>query len=170
MTEERINCRIDYRSQGDPKCRILVNGKILEEFVASGTHHIFSFVVSNGPFVLRFVHYGKDMKKQVDKFIEFEKIYFNDVDLKNIIWDTTQVPDLPIWQNKEDYEWKSNLYLGHNGYIEYKFRSPIIDYLLQHHTKGAKVSSNMGSYDMKLLYEMKEYFSKIVREQDGKSQ
>ena len=54
--------------------------------------------------------------------------------------------------------------------IEYKMESPVIDFLLEYHTKGAKVSSNMGSYDMDLLYEMKEYFAKIVNEQDKKNE
>ena len=79
------------------------------------------------------------------------------------------MPDLPKWQKKEDFKWQSNLHLGHNGYIEYKIESPIVDFFKQYHTKGAKVSSNMGSYDMKLLYEMKDYFSKIVEDQDAKS-
>jgi len=110
------------------------------------------------------------MKRDLNKFIEIKKIYFNDIDLKNMLWDTEQVPQLPEWQKMEDYKWESNLYLGHNGYIEYKMHSPILDFLLEYHTKGAKVSSNMGSYNMELLYEMKEYFSTIVKEQDEKSQ
>ena len=47
--------------------------------------------------------------------------------------------------------------------------SPVMNFLLEYHTKGTKVSSNMGSYDMELLYEMKEYFSEIVKEQDEKN-
>ena len=83
-----------------------------------------------------------------------------------MIWKTTQVAELPKWQNKEDFQWESNLYLGHNGYIEYTIESPVIEFLLSYHTAGAKVSNNMESCDMRLLYEMKEYFSKIVYEQD----
>jgi hypothetical protein len=87
-----------------------------------------------------------------------------------MLWETIQVPVIPSWQDKNEFKWESNLYLGHNGYIEYNMRSPILDFLLEYHTYGAKVSSNMGSYNMDLLYDMKEYFSKIVKEQDEKSQ
>jgi len=167
---EKINCKIFFESKNNPTCSVIVNGKTVHKFTATSDHVSFNFEAQEGPLTLKFVHYGKDMKKQVDKFIELKKIYFNDIDLKNLIWDTTQVADLPPWQKQEDYKWKSNLYFGHNGYVEYKLRSPILDFLLQHHTMGAKVSSNMGSYDMKLLYEMKEYFSKIVDSQDKKPQ
>ena len=168
--EEKINCRIDYESEHNPNCRILVNGKVVHDFVASKQLVKFSFTVNKGPFDFRILHYGKDMKRDLNKFIEIKKIYFNDIDLKNMLWDTEQVPQLPEWQKMEDYKWESNLYLGHNGYIEYKMHSPILDFLLEYHTKGAKVSSNMGSYNMELLYKMKEYFSTIVKEQDEKSQ
>jgi len=166
--KETITCRIDYYSKQSPNCKILVNGKIVHDFVCVDGQELFSFTVANGPFTFRIEHYGKDMKKDVDKFIEIKKIYFNDIDFKNMIWQTEQVPLLPKWQNKRDYKWKSNLYFGHNGHLEYKMRSPVLDFLLEYHTKGSGVSSNMESYNMQLLYEMKEYFSKIVKEQDGK--
>jgi hypothetical protein len=168
--EENISCTIDYESKNDPKCKILVNGMVVHDFVASEQQTKFYFTVANGPFTFRILHYGKDMKKDVSKFVEIKKIYFNDIDLKNMMWETEQVPELPRWQDKDDYNWKSNLYFGHNGYIEYNLNSPIVDHLLEFHTKGAKVSSNMGSYNMELLYEMKDYFDKIVKEQDEKSQ
>jgi hypothetical protein len=168
--EEKINCRIDYMAVQEPRCKIVVNGRSVHDFVATGTTESFSFEVANGPFYFRILHYGKDMKREVNKFIEIKKIYFNDIDFKNMLWQTVQVPELPKWQNKHDYKWEANLYFGHNGYIEYQMHSPILDFLLEYHTKGVKVSSNMGSYDMKLLYKMKEKFSKIVKEQDEKSQ
>ena len=168
MNKEKINCKIDYESKDSPRCRILVNNQSVHEFVGNGEEEKFSFMVDKGPFTLRILHHGKDMKRDVNKFIEVKKIYFNDIDIKGLLWQTRQVADIPHWQNENDFEWQSNLYLGHNGYIEYQMRSPIMDYLLEYHTKGAKVSSNMGSYNMDLLYEMKEYFSKIVKEQDEK--
>lgn len=166
---EKINCKIEYNSNDQPKCKILVDGKVVHQFVGNKGYENFDFEVKNGPFTFTILHYGKDMETEIKKFIEIKKIYFNNVDIKNMIWDTIQVPTLPAWQNIEDFEWNANLYLGHNGYIEYKMSSPIIDFLLLYHTKGSKVSSNMGSYDMTLLYEMKNYFSKIVQEQDKKS-
>jgi len=164
---EKVFCTLKYTADDRPKCRVLVNGKAVHEFIGTQEEENFTFEVDHGPFTFRILHYGKNMKVETDKSIEIKSIYFNDIDFKNMIWDTTQVAELPKWQNAEDFEWKANLFLGHNGYIEYNMKSPVINYLLEYHTKGAKVSSNMGSYDMKLLYEMKEYFSKIVKEQEN---
>ena len=83
-----------------------------------------------------------------------------------MIWETKQVAEIPTWQNAKDYTWEANLYFGHNGYVEYNLESPIMDFLLHYHSPDRKVSSNMGSYDMKLLEDMKEYFSKLVEEQE----
>ena len=98
--EEKINCRIDYEAKHNPKCRIVVNGRSVHDFVADGTTESFNFEVANGPFDFRILHYGKDMKREVDKFVEIKKIYFNDIDFKNMLWHTEQVPDLPKWQNR----------------------------------------------------------------------
>ena len=168
--QEKINCTIDYESYGNPKCKVLVNGKVVHDFLGDNVSESFNFYVDNGIFKFRILHYGKDMKRESKKFLEVKKICFNDIDLKNMLWETTQVPEIPAWQRQSDFKWDANLYLGHNGYIEYDMQSPIVNFLLEYHTKGAKVSSNMGSYDMDLLYEMKEYFGKNVREQDEKSQ
>tara|TARA_R110001592_G_scaffold35490_1_gene120690 strand:+ start:460 stop:978 length:519 start_codon:yes stop_codon:yes gene_type:complete len=166
---EKVFCVIKYEANDNPKCKILVDEKIIHDFIASGDEENFSFEVKEGPFKFRILQYNKNMKTDTKKFIEVKAIYFNDIDFKNKIWETTQVAELPHWQSKEDFKWDANLYLGHNGYIEYKMQSPVIDFLLEYHTKGAKVSSNMGSYNMDLLYEMKEYFGKIVKAQDEKS-
>lgn len=163
---EKIFCTLEYDAKDNPTCKVLVNDKIVHEFIGDKKEVSFSFEVLSGPFNLKILHYGKNMKREINKFIEIKKIFLNDVDLKNMIWDTVQVPELPEWQDSKDFDWRSNLYLGHNGYIDYKLKSPIIDFLLEYHTYGVKTSSNMNSYDMNLLYEMKDYFSKIVSEQE----
>lgn len=170
MDKEKINCKIKYVANDDPKVKILVNGKKVHEFIGNAEEETLNFSVASGDFTFRIVHYGKDMKREVNKFFEVKNIYFNDIDIKGLIWETTQVAELPSWQKQDDFNWKSNLYLGHNAYLDYKLQSPILEFLLEYHTKGAKVSSNMGSYDMDLLYEMKRYFSRIVKEQDEQSQ
>ena len=163
---EEISCKICYNSKDSPKCRISVNDTAVHEFIANQTQETFNIQVPEGAFDLKIEHYGKNMKKEVDKFMEVEKIFLNDIDIKNKIWDTTQIADVPKWQDKNDYRWKGNLYLGHNGYVSYRFESPIFKFLSDYHNQDKKVSSNMESYDMDLLYEMKDYFSKIVEEQD----
>ena len=168
---EFISCRITYQANDNPKCMIMINDTTVHKFIAVNKkgEECFQFEVPPGPFVLKIVHYDKNMKTDLTKYIEIKTMQFNGIDFKDKIWDTTQIAEVPSWQNAGDYEWRGNLYLGHNGYLEYKLRSPVLDFLLECHTKGAKVSSNMGSYDMELLYEMKDYFSRIVKEQDEKS-
>ncbi len=163
---EEINLKIKYIAKDNPKCRISVNETSIHEFTADKTQEVCSFSVPEGAFDIKIEHYGKNMKKEVDKFVEIEKIFLNDIDIKNKIWDTTQVAEVPQWQDKNDYRWKGNLYLGHNAYVSYRFESPIYKFLSEYHNQDKKVSSNMESYDMDLLYEMKDYFSKIVEEQD----
>ena len=51
--EEKINCRIDYEAKHNPKCRIVVNGRSVHDFVADGTTESFNFEVANGPFDFR---------------------------------------------------------------------------------------------------------------------
>ena len=165
---EKIFCTLEYEAMDNPSCRVYVNDNIVHTFTASGREESFNFTVNQGSFNLKIMQYGKDMKREINKFVEIKKIFLNDVDLKNMIWDTIQVPELPEWQDSKDFDWRSNLYLGHNGYIDYNLKSPIIHFLLEYHTYGVKTSSNMNSYDMNLLYEMKDYFSKIVKEQDEK--
>jgi len=167
LKKENITCCVQYTAQSDPTCKTLVNGEVVSNFVADNTQHQFEFTVTEGRFSLRLEHFGKDMKRETEKFVEFKKILLNGIDVKQKIWETTQVAEVPEWQNKDDFEWESNLYLGHNAYVEYIFESPILDFLHAYHTKGAKVSSNMESYDLDLLSEMKEYFTEIVRRQDA---
>lgn len=145
-----------------------MNDKTVHEFIGNNKTEKFTFEASTGAFDFRIQHFGKDMKKEQEKFIEIKKIYFNDIDIKNMLWETTQIPELPKWQSPDDFEWKSNLYLGHNAHIDYKMRSPVVDYLLDYHTKDVGVD-NVGSYNMDLLLEMKEFFSKIVDEQENKN-
>lgn len=166
QSKEKIFCTFEYDAMDNPTCRVLVNDNIVHTFTGDGKEESFSFDVVPGSFNLKIMHYGKDMKRDINKFIEIKKIFLNDVDLKNLIWDTVQVPELPEWQDSKDFDWRSNLYLGHNGFIEYKLKAPIIDFLLEYHTYGVKTSSNMNSYDMNLLNEMKDYFTKIVDEQE----
>lgn len=167
---EKIFCRINYQSNRTkpfPKCKILINDKKIHDFVADKTHEEFVFEIPEGPFRFTIEHYDKNMKHETEKFIEILKIYFNDIDIKSMIWNTTQIAELPNWQKKEDFEWKSNLYLGHNATISYNLKSPIIKFLLDYHQPEIKTSSGMTSNNSKFLKEMKNYFIKIVEEQEA---
>lgn len=162
---ERILCRIEYIAQENPKCKVLVGNKTIKKFTADNESLEFYFSITQGPFDFTIEHYGKNMKRQPNKFIEIRKLFFNDIDIKNMIWDTVQVPTMPAWQNYNDYKWEGNLFLGHNASITYKLESPIIDFLFNYHQPSTKVSAGMTSKNTKFMDEMKTYFNKIVQEQ-----
>ena len=166
---EHIHCRIEYVAKENPTCNILINDKEEYMFIGNSDSVEFEFKVLLGDFKFTIEHFGKNMKKEPNKSIEIKKIYLNDIDLKSMIWNTVQVPDLPSWQNYNDYNWKGNLFLGHNSTISYKLKSPIIEFLFGYHQPSTKVSQGMTSQNNEFMNKMKEYFLKIVEEQkDGK--
>jgi len=162
---ERIQTRIEYTALEHPTCRVLINNRLVHNFVGDDTAVEFDFEVDSGDFTFTLEHHGKDMKKQAKKFIEIKKIYFNDIDIKNMIWETVQKPKMPHWQNYKDYKWESNLFLGHNSTIDYKLSSPIVNFLFDYHQPSTKVSAGMTSQNTSFMAEMKEYFTKKVQEQ-----
>lgn len=159
---EHILCRIEYKSKDNPKVKIHVNDKIVHTFVADKNYEKFEFCTREKKIVFKIEHYDKNMKREIDKHIEIKKIYFNDIDIKNMIWETIQKAEVPSWQNKNDFVWKSNLFLGHNASISYNLQSPIIEFLLNYHQPNKKLTQDISSNDDNLLYEMKDYFQSIV--------
>ena len=162
---EHILCRVEYISKLNPTCNVLINNKTVKTFTGNNSHYEFEFSVPAGEFDFAIQHFGKNMLKEPEKFIEIKKIFFNDIDIKNMIWETTQIAELPAWQKHSDFKWDSNLFLGHNGIISYKLESPIIDFLLNYHQPVLKTSHGMSSKDTNFLKEIKEYFEKKVEEQ-----
>lgn len=162
---EHIHCRIEYICKDNPKVKILIDNKETHSFVGNKGNTEFTFSIDKKDFIFTIEHFGKNMKKDLEKFIEIKKIYFNDIDIKNMIWETTQIAELPKWQKSKDFKWKSNLYLGHNAKIEYKLQSPIIEFLLNYHQPIIKTSHGMASNNVNFLNEMKEYFEDKVKEQ-----
>ena len=88
-----------------------------------------------------------------------------------MIWLTTQIAEIPTWQNKNDFNWQGNLYLGHNARLTYKFKSPIIEYLFDYHQPHIKNKENIATSDnLKLISEMKSYFEVKIKELKRKDQ
>ena len=160
---EHIHCRLEYNSSGKPNIKIKVNDRVIKKFVAVDDHIEFEFVSFDKKIIFKIQMTGKD-EKDVSKYFELKKIFFNDIDIKNMIWNTTQVPVVSesVFQK---YKWHGNLFLGHNGYIEYNFESPIMDFLFDYHQPLTKVSSGMETNDTNLLNEMKLYFEDLVKDQ-----
>ncbi|MDK2772569.1 MAG: hypothetical protein KYX68_10140 [Flavobacterium sp.] len=166
---ERIPTEIIYKSRehnGWPKCRVLVNDKVVHEFVAKETAEIFSFEVKSGNFSFTIQHYGKNMKKDINKFVEIKKLYFNDIDSKGLIWETVQKAEIPPWQKENNFNWNSNLYLGHNATLTWHLSSPIIPFFISYHQPQRKISGGLQFRDKNLLQNMKEYFEERLREKN----
>ena len=164
---EHIHCRLEYEADGDPNMKIKVNDRLIKKFKAKGDHTEFSFVSSYKKIYLKIEMTGKN-EREVSKYFELKKIFLNDIDIKNMIWNTTQVPNVSE-KIKKKYKWEGNLYIGHNGYIEYTFESPIIEFLFNYHQPKNKVSSGMETKDKNLLQDMKKYFEKIVNDSRAKT-
>ena len=75
-TTEKVFCTLKYEANDNPKCRILVDGKVVHDFKARTDEENFSFDVNEGPFEFRILQYNKNMKKDTKKFIEVKAIYF----------------------------------------------------------------------------------------------
>jgi hypothetical protein len=75
--------------------------------------------------VLKIEHYGKNYitDQNPDKYFELQKVFVNQVDLKNHIHKFKQTAYLPPWDSIEPPD--HSLYLGHNGYLSLEFDSPV---------------------------------------------
>lgn len=157
---EHIHCRIEYKSNRNPNIKIKINDRVIKKFVADNNYIEFEFLSTEEDIELIVMMTGKE-ERETEKYFELKKMYFNDIDIKGMIWQTTQMPNTSD-KVKKLHEWKGNLYLGHNGYLKYNFKSPITDFLFRYHQPEIKTSHGMESNDKKLLSEMKNYFQKIV--------
>ena len=166
---ERILSRIEYVANENPTCNILINGKKQGEFAGNSDYFECEFDVNTKNFTFTIEHFGKDIKRQPNRFIEIKKIYFNDIDIKSMIWDTVQIPILPKWQNHNDFNWKGNLYLGHNGSISYDLQSPIVNFLFDYHQPSSKKQQETLAKSNEYLKEIKNYFLDVVKKQDAKN-
>lgn len=75
--------------------------------------------------ILKIEHYGKNYitDQTPDKYFELQKVFINQVDLKNNIHRFKQTAYLPPWDSVAPPD--HSLYLGHNGYLSLPFESPV---------------------------------------------
>ena len=109
---------------------IRINGDILQRFSADGTEWEQSFCLDLKPNnCLQIEHYGKNYitDQMPDKYFELKKIFVNDVDLKHHVHRIKQTAYLPPWDSVGPPA--HSLYLGHNGYLELNFDSPVNGWL-----------------------------------------
>ena len=148
------SCRKDG---GWPLCRILWDAVQVANFKADGQEIEFTVLPKpEGTSTLIVEHYGKNVYTEHDKFIEVKGIWVNNIDLKNIIWESMQYPIVAPWD--KPFQQAGNLYMGHNGHIVWRFENPIL--LDIQRRLGVKQQAQEGQESTRtVLKEIKEYFA-----------
>jgi len=146
----------EYSDSGWALARAMFDDKIVANFEANTDSIEFPVVPGNKlTSCLRLEHYGKNYITD-KKYIEAKKIYINNIDLEHIVWDGVQVATLPPW-DKNNPVMPGNLYLGHNGYIEWTFKNPLLKDI-QHRLNKGVPQINGQETSRAVLEEMKQYF------------
>jgi len=135
----------------------LWDNKQVANFEANGQEIEFTVLpTATGTSTLIIEHYGKNVYTEHDKYIEIVGLRVNNIDLKNILWESTQYPIVAPWD--EPFQQDGNLYLGHNGHIVWKFKNPLL--LDIQHRLGVRHSTQEGQESTRaVLAEIKEYFA-----------
>jgi len=144
-------------TSGWPLCRVLWDNKQVANFEANGQEIEFTvFPAATGTSTLIIEHYGKNVYTEHDKYIEIVGLRVNNIDLKNILWESTQYPIVAPWD--EPFQQDGNLYLGHNGHIVWKFKNPLL--LDIQRRLGVRQDTQEGQESTRaVLAEIKEYFA-----------
>lgn len=142
---------------GFPLCRILWDYVQVANFKADGSEVEFTVLPkSEGKSTLIVEHYGKNVYTEHSKFIEITGISVNNINLKNIIWESTQYPIVAPWD--EPFQQSGNLYLGHNGHIVWNFNNPVL--LDIQNRLGVSTTTQEGQESTRtVLNQVKEYFA-----------
>jgi len=156
-----ITLKIYYTHSGHengwPLCRILWDNKQVANFKADGDEIEFTVMPKpEGTSTLIEEHYGKNVYTEHDKFIEIVGLRINNIDIKNILWESTQYPIVAPWDSP--WQQDGNLYLGHNGHIVWQFANPVL--LDIQRRLGVRMDQQEGQESTKkVLNEIKEYFA-----------
>lgn len=149
----------DYNdTNGWPLVQIDWNDTVVGRYEANCDVIEFKIVqdVTRETSVLRFHHYGKNYIAE-DKWVEVKKMYINNIDLQHVTWDSVQHAFIPPWDNESSGVLHSNLYLGHNGYVEWQFKNPLL--LDIQKRLGKHVEQIHGQETTReVLEKVKEYF------------
>jgi hypothetical protein len=137
---------------------IKINGTIVDRFQADNSTWSGEFNIDPvNHNTLHVEHYGKNYITDSipDKYFELLKIYINDVDLKHHIYRLQQTAFLAPWDHEQPPT--HSLYLGHNGYLELEFASPI-DQWIQSLFNLTEETMHDQTSSKSILQEVKKYF------------
>ena len=149
---ETIKIKLSYtviEGNGYPDMKITLDEKLITSWIAHDDNDIeFSANLDTGAHVLRIHQLSKNHKTDGFRAFELQKIYVNDADLKHNIHNFVQWPELPRWEKTGKQEqWKDNLHLGHNGYLELNFSTPIQEWFKKIFRWGKPVKGQHSSFD-----------------------
>lgn len=115
-----------YNESGWPLCEVSWNNNTVKRFEANVDKIEFTIVQNTelDKSILQFHHYGINHHRD-DKWVEIQKIYINNIDLRHILWDGVQHAFIPPWDDLDPIM-PGNLYLGYNGNITWTFDNPIL--------------------------------------------
>jgi len=141
---------------GWPLCRITWDGETVANFKADGSDVEFTVDPKmSGTSELVVEHYGKNYYVEHDKFIEITGMQINSIDVKTVLWESTQYPITAPWD--EAFTQQGNLYLGHNGRIVWQFANPVL--LDLQRRLGVRTDTQEGQETTKaVLNEVRAYF------------
>lgn len=150
----------EYSESGWPLIRVSYDSKTIANFEANNSTLEFTIKqnINSTTSCLCVEHYGKNYQTD-NKFFEVKKIFVNNIDLEHLLWDGVQYPILAPWEEQclQDVSYPGNLYLGHNGRIEWKFNNPIL--LDIQKRLGRNVTQIQGQETTQaVLDQIKDYF------------
>jgi hypothetical protein len=156
-----MNIKLQFeveRRLGDPQISIIIDDNMPVYTGVCKDFYELNVAVIPGSHDLRIIHYGKTVEDHaydshgeltIDKHVKIKSILFDDVELKDELWDgefypvynTDYLDDCAKNNISVPYSLKPNLYLGHNGTWTLKFDFPSLDWLIKvRNNKIIKVS------------------------------
>jgi len=161
---ESIKLRFEYKSQnnnGWPLMMVTVGDVVLSRFQADQTSWQQEFAVPAAQeHSLKIWHYGKNYitDHTPDKFFHLEKIWINGVDLRDHMGLIKQTAFIAPWDQVSPPS--HSLYLGHNGYLELKFATPVVPWI-QNLFKLNRDTMHGQQTTREVLNSVKDYFDKL---------
>lgn len=161
----KINLTFSFESRLKiPKIKIGLDETILYQGDVQSTMEL-SSELQQGRHIFYIEHYGKTKHeasvKGIDKHVQIEKIYFDDVSLEEQLWEGKFFPNYLHNSHNEPEFICPNLYLGHNGKWTYEFDYPFVTWLIKKRRPGPNLKNTIFETDENQLLEIKKYFENI---------
>jgi len=156
-----IDIKIDFALS--PKLKILVDNKPIKDFTVTSNLINFSTFIDKRKWSLSICHYGKNYITHNEEYVEIKDIKLNSVSIGAMIWETIQYPYDISNKEKSKYQWKGNLYLGHNSTCTWNFTSPTEKMLRKFYKTDNSNTMNSQETTRETLEYMKKKFGITIQ-------